>query len=220
MRPRRPAAGGSSPRQPAARTVRGWIRQLEPRSSPGYRPGRQFRNSLATRIRSRSFLYTSPEQSPIGVTFVGFPSDRDRAGGLLLIREQAGSSTPHDADRVALVADQASLALTRAELEEEVRHRSTERQLVARLTQTAVDAQLAGSALRGGCNRPCHYELGCMRRASFSRDLDSLVIEAVEAGSLFRAGLLAVGDRLRLSDWHSLRLAPTLNCPQYRLSLG
>ena len=155
---------------------------------------------------SRSLLYTSPEQSPIGVTFVGFPSDRDRAGGLLLIREQAGSSTPHDADRVALVADQASLALTRAELEEEVRHRSTERQLVARLTQTVVGMRSLPEVLSevAATVRAITNWDACAV-ASFSRDLDSLVIEAVEAGSLFRAGLLAVGDRLRLSDWHSLR---------------
>ncbi|MDQ2683434.1 MAG: diguanylate cyclase, partial [Chloroflexota bacterium] len=147
------------------------------------------------------------------------PSAQDDRGALVLVRagDNAFDSTDHADARAA--ADQAWLALQHATIEEEIRHRATERQLVSRLTQTIVGMQdlwTVLSEVAAAVRTITGWDAAAV--ASFARDADSVTVDAVEYGSTPMPGVPQAGDRLRLTDWHSLRFALD-NCSPYQLSL-
>jgi diguanylate cyclase (GGDEF)-like protein len=159
------------------------------------------------------------EDSPAGrILFFPFPDHRLLPGGLALIGD-AVSIDEAEREHAALAADQAGMAIRQAILEEEVRHRSTERQLVSRLTRTVVGMQELPDVL-GEVAQAVRAITGwdVSTVAPYQREIDSLSIEAIDCGATPVPGVPTLGDRIRLSEWHSLRFALD-NCSPYLMSL-
>jgi diguanylate cyclase (GGDEF)-like protein len=159
------------------------------------------------------------EDSQAGwVLYVPFPEHRRLHGGLALISDSP-AITEDDRESAVLAADQASLAIRQAMLEEEVRHRSTERQLVSRLTQTVVGMHELSAVLAEvaqAVRKITGWNASVV--APYHRDTDCLTIDAVDCGVGPVPGMPAPGDRIRLADWPSLRFALD-NCSPYLVSL-
>jgi diguanylate cyclase (GGDEF)-like protein len=144
---------------------------------------------------------------------------RDRPGALVLIRPGDATFQEGDRSEVRLASDQCVLALQQASVEEENQHRTTERQLVSRLTQTIVGMQDLGlvlSDVAAAVRTITGWDTIVV--ASHTREGDALSVDAVEVGAMPMPGAPQVGERMRLSDWQSLRFALD-NCSPYVLSL-
>ena len=206
----------------------GTLRQQDVVSSTGI--ARQLAVSIADQARSsghtdnltRALQFSTAFDDGTGSSqnlFIKFDRGRHQTGGLVLVRNDGIPFTDDDVAQSLLAADQVNLAIERAALEEQVRQRATERQLVSRLTQTIVGMQSLPEVLSevAAAVRTITGWDACAV-AAYARDLETLSIEAVEAGLFQNSGLLLVGERLRLADWHSLRFALD-NCSPYQLSL-
>jgi diguanylate cyclase (GGDEF)-like protein len=147
------------------------------------------------------------------------PTIRDRPGMVVLIRSGEVAFQASDHSEVRLAADQSWLALQQASVEEEIQHRATERQLVSRLTQTIVGMQDLGLVLTDVASAVRTITgWDAIVVASHTREGDALSVDAVDCGQTPMPGAPQVGERMRLTDWQSLRFALD-NCSPYVLSL-
>ncbi len=145
--------------------------------------------------------------------------DGEPAIALVLLREHKDGYTESDLEIAMSAADQVALAIQFARAEDDVRHRTLERQLVSRITQTVVgmqDLDLVLIEVASAVRSISDWD-ACVVGV-YSRDIDCLTVQASVKRSDDVSGIPGTGERMRLNDWQNLRFALD-NCSPYQLGL-